>query len=127
MTFDVIGTPCWKDIESVPSDHWRAYLKKVPGRVSTLYSTCLSEDFCFTSFRSIGFPVISTTGDPHSSILLKMQAGNVVKRLSGHVSDDAIDLLQRMLAFDPARRCTADEALLHTYVSDSFSILWCLN
>ncbi len=36
VTFDVIGTPCWKDIESVPSDHWRAYLKKVPGRVSTL-------------------------------------------------------------------------------------------
>jgi mitogen-activated protein kinase 1/3 len=60
-------------------------------------------------------------------MLLKMQAGNVVKRLSGHVSDDAIDLLQRMLAFDPARRCTADEALLHTYVSDSFSNLWCLN
>jgi mitogen-activated protein kinase 1/3 len=35
VTFDVIGTPCWKDIESVPSDHWRAYLKKVPGRVSS--------------------------------------------------------------------------------------------
>ena len=38
VIFDVIGTPCWKDIESVPSEHWRAYLKKVPGRVrSSLY------------------------------------------------------------------------------------------
>jgi hypothetical protein len=38
VIFDVIGTPCWKDIESVPSEHWRAYLKKVPGRVrSCLY------------------------------------------------------------------------------------------
>ena len=46
-----------------------------------------------------------------------MQAGNVVKQLSGFVEDDALDLLQRMLAFAPQRRCAADEALLHTYVS----------
>ncbi|KAH8954862.1 hypothetical protein BDL97_08G103600 [Sphagnum fallax] len=39
VTFDVIGTPCWKDIESVPSDHWRAYLKKVPGRRELEMST----------------------------------------------------------------------------------------
>jgi serine/threonine protein kinase len=66
----VIGTPCWKDIESVPGEHWRAYLKK---------------------------------------------AGNIVKQLSGLVDDNALDLLQRMLAFAPQRRCSADEALFHTY------------
>lgn len=74
VIFDVIGTPCWKDIESVPGEHWRAYLKKVPGR-----------------------------------------AGNVLKQLSGLVDDNALDLLQRMLAFAPQRRCSADEALFHTY------------
>lgn len=36
VIFDVIGTPCWKDIESVPGDAWRDYLKKLPGRVRAL-------------------------------------------------------------------------------------------
>lgn len=40
-----------------------------------------------------------------------------MKQLSGLVDDNALDLLQRMLAFAPQRRCSADEALFHTYVS----------
>lgn len=74
VIFNVIGTPCWRDIESIPSETWRAYLRHLPGR-----------------------------------------AGNLVKALSRFVDEEAIDLLSRMLAFNPARRCTAEEALAHSY------------
>lgn len=30
--FDVIGTPPWACINSVPMPEWRAYLKKIPAR-----------------------------------------------------------------------------------------------
>lgn len=41
VIFDVVGTPPWRDIETVPSEAWRSYLKRLPGRVRGPYPCCL--------------------------------------------------------------------------------------
>ncbi|XP_057818183.2 mitogen-activated protein kinase 3 isoform X2 [Cryptomeria japonica] len=78
--FNVIGTPCWKDIESIPSHKWRKYLKSLPGKVGKLNETL------------------------------------------GNIDKEALDLLSRMLCFDPTRRCTAKEALNHQYFKNMSTI-----
>ncbi|KAI5084182.1 hypothetical protein GOP47_0000351 [Adiantum capillus-veneris] len=77
IIFDVIGTPCWKDIESVPGANWRNYLKRLSGR-----------------------------------------AGNLATNLKEYADQQAVDLLIRMLEFNPSRRCSSDEALGHAYFKD---------
>ncbi|GBG63482.1 hypothetical protein CBR_g38100 [Chara braunii] len=73
VIFNVIGTPSWQDIKSVPGERWQAYLRGLPGR-----------------------------------------AGNLQMQLHGY-DKEAVDLLSRMLSFNPETRCTAEEALSHTY------------
>jgi len=74
--FNVVGTPAWACIDTVPSDAWRAYLRKLPGRAPKLHRR------------------FSQAGEP------------------------AIDLLARLLTFEPSRRASADEALSHEYLSE---------
>jgi renal tumor antigen len=44
--------------------------------------------------------------------------GSGLEKLMPNVSRDTIDLLYRLLAYDPADRITADEALKHEYFAE---------
>uniref|UniRef100_A0A061SNS9 Mitogen-activated protein kinase 2 n=2 Tax=Tetraselmis sp. GSL018 TaxID=582737 RepID=A0A061SNS9_9CHLO len=74
--FDVVGTPAWRCIENVPSQEWRAYLRRLPGRAPKLHRR----------FRNAG--------------------------------EEALDLLARLLTFEPSRRASSEEAMCHEYLSD---------
>lgn len=41
-----------------------------------------------------------------------------LQRRFAAAGEAAVDLLSRLLAFDPARRCSPEEALAHEYFSD---------
>ena len=43
-----------------------------------------------------------------------------IKRYLSHISDDAIDIISKMLIYDPDKRYTAKECLTHPYFKDLF-------
>ena len=48
---------------------------------------------------------------------LPKRKGKDFSTMFGGANADAIDLLKRMLTFDPLKRITVDEALAHPYMS----------
>ena len=48
---------------------------------------------------------------------LPKRKGKDFSTMFGGANPDAIDLLKRMLTFDPVKRITVDEALAHPYMS----------
>ena len=49
-------------------------------------------------------------------ILLKYRQKKTLEDLVPNVPKDAMDLLRKLLQFNPEKRLTADEALMHPYV-----------
>ena len=76
--------------------------------------------------------IIDILGTPDDSDLWFIRRQSALKAVRGmgsrtpmsfhklfpHANPQAIDLLQRMLAFDPAKRITVEEALAHPYLAD---------
>lgn len=56
---------------------------------------------------------------PQASLKLPHQPYNNLGQRLSHVSPNGLDLLNRLLAYDPTRRMTATEALAHPYFTES--------
>ena len=61
-------------------------------------------------------PICGIERDMLLSIGIKEYPGMLCCRHLGNAGEAAVHLLSRLLAFDPARRCPAEEALSHEYL-----------
>ena len=55
-----------------------------------------------------------------TDISYSKKIGIGIKRYLSHISDDAIDVISKMLIYDPDKRYTAKECLTHPYFKDLF-------
>jgi serine/threonine protein kinase len=138
--FAVIGTPCWADVAAVQEPSWRRYLHHLPGRAPTLYRRWVAQTN--SSLRlaqpqagilaacrcSLSCLESSGPASPLPCPLAFFCCTHASNPPSTHpclpecrfaaAGEAAVDLLSRLLAFDPTRRCSPDEALGHEYFSD---------
>lgn len=95
---------------------------RTPGSREELENDCVTSMELRMLFRVIGTPtwcdLAEVPGERWRSFLANLPGapGTLHKRFAG-ASDEAVDLLLRMLTFSPTRRCSALEAMHHTYFS----------
>jgi renal tumor antigen len=58
----------------------------------------------------------------HMEFNFPPKKGTGIEQLIPHISKDAIDLIYKLLIYDPEKRITADEALAHPYFRDLFEL-----
>eukprot|EP00878_Enallax_costatus_P040606 GHUV01046925.1.p1 GENE.GHUV01046925.1~~GHUV01046925.1.p1 ORF type:complete len:169 (+),score=46.53 GHUV01046925.1:68-508(+) len=72
-------------------------------------------------FKALGVPTLQTwpgMADLPNKILFKPAPGQPLEDIFPEASADCLDLLRRMMQFDPDKRITAAEALQHPYFSN---------
>lgn len=62
--------------------------------------------------------ILINRNSSRSDLVLEKKNGIGIKRFLGHVSPECIDLINRMLIYDPDERYTAKQALNHQYFTD---------
>lgn len=87
LIFELLGTPVGEDLESVKSQRARSYIKTLPFKVKLDIDAVVNNH-------------------PHRI----KKVGNIP------VNPLALDLLKKLLVFDPSKRITVDEALEHQYL-----------
>lgn len=65
--------------------------------------------------EELSSPTLSRFRDMHKSLSKKIQVADSFDSVFASSSDDAKDLLRKMLMIDPEKRITIDDALKHSY------------
>ncbi|KAI5954233.1 tmk1 [Candida jiufengensis] len=91
LIFEIIGTPNDEDLEIIKSKRAKNFLKSLPTRHKINFM-----EFC----------------EQHPLRKLKLQ------NVSTEINPLCIDLLEKMMLFNPEKRITVDEALKHPYLAN---------
>lgn len=58
----------------------------------------------------------------HMEFNFPSKKGTGIEKLAPHIPKDCVDLIQKLLRYDPEERITADEALKHPFFSDLYAL-----
>ncbi len=101
IILNIVGTPSADDLDSVTSEQAKRYLQSLPYRPTIPWSKL------YTKADATGRQCHHPTLSPHSLPTLSLYSS-------------ALDLLDKMLAFNPHKRITVEQALTHPYLEQYY-------